>query len=428
MESNVLSELYRYWNDTLLLQGQVNLIVSPVHEHHQAYNDLLFDSKMEVFRKGYLEGRRLVVREQAKHQYAFKEKKPIQIKHNGLFGTLENAERMLQDDTFTASEHTLKRVDESINEIITNGYREGKGIKQVANDIRERFGQLKEWESVRIARTEIHTAHSLGRREAYQEMGVNYTQWISAHDRKTRRSHALLDGEIIAFGGKYSNGLKYPGDKSGPIEEWINCRCSEAPYVMPLGMTAPPGMSCFRESDLIATSPPDTDDLLRKATDGALDWETFRKSLYDKTIAEELMLAHAKQEEEIKVKGLEDLETFKETLKKENRKLWNRCKKYDCFEEVYNLLVESQVSEYELAEVEIHNIDKDFKRDELKEYITQGQADLDDYDMSWKKFCEKYGLETKSQIQHALKEGIAEGGYTLAYVLEDENLILTIGF
>ena len=42
----------------------------------------------------------------------------------------------------------------------------------------------------------------------------------------------------------------YPGDKSGPIEEWINCRCSHAAYILPLGYEAP-NFFPFKESDLI---------------------------------------------------------------------------------------------------------------------------------------------------------------------------------
>ena len=48
----------------------------------------------------------------------------------------------------------------------------------------------------------------------------------------------------------YSNGLRFPGDTDGPIEEWINCRCSNAPYVLPYGYAAPPQQQ-FRENDLI---------------------------------------------------------------------------------------------------------------------------------------------------------------------------------
>jgi uncharacterized protein with gpF-like domain len=90
--------------------------------------------------------------------------------------------------------------------------------------------------------------------KSYETLGVEYTQWIAANDDRVRDSHAEIDGEIIPFGGTYSNGLAYPGDTSGDIEEWINCRCSNAPYVMPAGMMAPPGMAQFREDDLIPIS------------------------------------------------------------------------------------------------------------------------------------------------------------------------------
>lgn len=284
MGKRVDNELLNYWNDTLLLQGQVNLILSPIHELHEEYNKLLFKYRELVFLKGYQQGERLVNRKRRETGVALKaERKPVQFIKNSdeLFGTLPEVEQRLRDDTFQASESTLNRVDESINSILENGYREGRGIKQVRRDIMERFDQLKDWEANRIARTEIHTAHSLGRRTAYEEMGVQYTEWISSHDKRTRRSHVLIDGEITPLNKRYSNGLMYPGDKSGPIEEWINCRCSEAPYVMSPGKMAPPGQGYFRESDLISTTEVDYNQLLLDATGGKLDYETFRKAITD---------------------------------------------------------------------------------------------------------------------------------------------------
>ena len=88
-------------------------------------------------------------------------------------------------------------------------------------------------------------------------MGVEYSMWITAGDDKVRGNderdladHVALNGEITRLGDKFSNGLFYPGEPSGPIEEWINCRCAEAPYNIPYGYMAPP-QEQFRESDLI---------------------------------------------------------------------------------------------------------------------------------------------------------------------------------
>ena len=178
-----------------------------------------------------------------------------------LFGTLPKAEQDLLDRTYKASENTLKRVDSQLNKIITDGYRSGKGINDIANNVTKRFDQLASWEAKRIARTEVNTSHNKATVDTYQDLGVEYTQWIAASDDRTRDSHVDVDGEIIPMGGKYSNGLSYPGDMSGPVEEWINCRCSNAPYVIPYGYMAP-SFSPFREEDLIPIETQTAEELL----------------------------------------------------------------------------------------------------------------------------------------------------------------------
>ena len=174
------------------------------------------------------------------------------IQKDELFGTNPWSEQKLLNQTFTASERTMNRIDSDINKILSDGYRNGKGINSVRNDITKRFDQLSSWEATRIARTEIHNAHNMGTMDIYQEMGVEYTQWIAAHDARTRTSHLDVDREIIPMGGTYSNGLRYPGDTSGPIEEWINCRCSNSPFVIPDGYIAP-SFAPFKEEELIQT-------------------------------------------------------------------------------------------------------------------------------------------------------------------------------
>ena len=120
---------------------------------------------------------------------------------------------------------------------------------------------MSSWEAQRIARTEVHNAHNKAIQDTYKDMGVEYTQWIAAGDDRTRDSHVEIDGEIILVGETYSNGLRYPGDTSGPLEEWINCRCSHAPFVVPVGYEAP-SFSPFRESDLVRVELPSVEEVL----------------------------------------------------------------------------------------------------------------------------------------------------------------------
>lgn len=243
----VQSNLEEYWSDHLL-QGQVDLITKPILEAQAEYYHILQKYDKREYQLGIREAERLV--KLSKKPMASKAIKPRLTRRYDLFATLREAEEDLLNRVFIASQATLTRVDTSIKLLLTEGYQTGKGINHVANLLTQRFDQLQTWEARRIARTEIHNSHNTAVMDTYQELDVEYTMWISADDDRTRDSHLEINGEIIPIGNEYSNGLKFPGDTDGPIEEWINCRCSNAPYVIPYGYAAPP-FSPFREEDLI---------------------------------------------------------------------------------------------------------------------------------------------------------------------------------
>ena len=252
----VISQLNDIYNDNLLV-GQAELITEPIRDAQAEYYHILQKYDKREYKLGQAEAQRLVRLSQ--RGYSFKAIKPsVKLdKRYSLFGTLRGAEEDLFERVFLASQQTMARVEQSIMTILLDGYKSGKGIDYVANQINQRFTQLETWESRRIARTEIHNSHNTAVKDTYTELGVEYTMWITAHDDRVRglkptdtADHVELDGEIIRLGDTYSNGLKYPGDTDGPIEEWINCRCANAPFNMPYGYTAPP-QEQFRESDLI---------------------------------------------------------------------------------------------------------------------------------------------------------------------------------
>lgn len=259
ISEEVLSNLEEYWSEYHLLQGQIQLIIQPINDAETEYNRILEKYIRREYELGTHEAKRLVdltLTKQANKSIFDKLRKKVNIKATryNLFGTLKDAEEELLERTFTASKRTLARVTRNINEILTKGYTSGKGINVIAQAMTTRFNQLETWEAKRIARTEIHNAHNNAVMKTYETLGVEYTQWVAADDDRTRDSHVEINGEIIPMGGTYSNGLQYPGDTNGDIEEWINCRCSNAPFVMPYGMMAPPGMEQFREEDLIPIS------------------------------------------------------------------------------------------------------------------------------------------------------------------------------
>ena len=252
----VQKNLEEYYTDNLLV-GQAELIVKPIQDAQAEYYHILQKYDKREYKLGQAEAQRLVRLSQ--QGYSFKAVKPrLKLdKRYSLFGTLRGAEEDLFERIFLASQATMARVEQSIMNILLDGYKSGKGINFVANELNRRFDQLTTWESKRIARTEIHNSHNTAVHDSYNEMGIEYTMWITAHDDRIRglketdtADHVELDGEIIRLGDTYSNGLKYPGDTDGPIEEWINCRCANAPYNMPYGYVAPP-QEQFKETDLI---------------------------------------------------------------------------------------------------------------------------------------------------------------------------------
>ena len=253
----VLDQLREIYNDNLLV-GQAELITKPITDATTEYYHILQKYDKREYKLGQAEAQRLV--RLSRQGYSFKAVKTPKVKLDkrySLFGTLRGAEEDLFERIFIASQATMARVEQSIMTILLEGYKSGKGIDYVANELNKRFDQLTTWESKRIARTEIHNSHNTAVHDSYNEMGIEYTMWVTAHDDRVRglkptdtADHVELDGEIIRLGDTYSNGLKYPGDTDGPIEEWINCRCANAPFNMPYGYMAPP-QEQFKETDLI---------------------------------------------------------------------------------------------------------------------------------------------------------------------------------
>jgi uncharacterized protein with gpF-like domain len=56
-------------------------------------------------------------------------------------------------------------------------------------------------------------------------------KWIATHDSHTRPDHREADGQTVPLLSPFIVGtwpLLYPGDKAGPPEQVINCRCTAA--------------------------------------------------------------------------------------------------------------------------------------------------------------------------------------------------------
>lgn len=123
---------------------------------------------------------------------------------------------------------TLK---EAVRAVLVESFGDGTGEAGTVKLIRERIGRtLSASSAARIARTEMHTASTIGADEAARSTGLEMIkEWASAEDGRTRPSHAEADGSEVPLDEPFSVGaalLMVPGDPAGPPGEVINCRCA----------------------------------------------------------------------------------------------------------------------------------------------------------------------------------------------------------
>jgi len=113
---------------------------------------------------------------------------------------------------------------------VARGFDDGLGQTGVAGYIRDLIPGMSGYRAGMIARTEVHGAANYGSVSAAAETGLRLRkEWISAEDERTRESHALANGQIVAQDDAFDVGgeaLMYPGDPEGSAAEVINCRCT----------------------------------------------------------------------------------------------------------------------------------------------------------------------------------------------------------
>lgn len=130
----------------------------------------------------------------------------------------------------------VSSLKKSIMSEVSRGISTGSSYSQVAQQISRKMigtynnpgGSLAY--AQRIARTEGHRIQIQSAMDACykaRENGADVVkQWDSTLDKRTRKSHKHVDGEIQELDDPFSNGLMFPGDPSGGASEVVNCRCA----------------------------------------------------------------------------------------------------------------------------------------------------------------------------------------------------------
>ncbi len=121
-----------------------------------------------------------------------------------------------------------------VSQAVTQGVLLGESVPRISKRLEDAVDMSRR-AAVRTARTAVTSAENAGRKAACDRavsMGARVTRrWMATLDGRTRDSHRALDGERVGEDGKFSNGLRFPGDPTGRPEEFYNCRCTTVPEV-----------------------------------------------------------------------------------------------------------------------------------------------------------------------------------------------------
>jgi hypothetical protein len=131
----------------------------------------------------------------------------------------------------TATERLTGTLRGEVRNAINTGLALGQSYPQMMKDLKK-LVNLKNFETMRILRTELHSAQEAGIIASYDEardQGIEgRTVWISTLYGNTRDTHQAMDGVAQRDDGYFHGAIgraRYPGDPDLPAGERINCRC-----------------------------------------------------------------------------------------------------------------------------------------------------------------------------------------------------------
>ena len=120
-----------------------------------------------------------------------------------------------------------------VNAQLLQGILQGESIPKIAARMQNVCDSNKA-ASIRNARTMVTAAENSGRQSGMNKAesdGIEFKKmWIATRDERTRESHMVLNGQLVANGEKFVtiNGdeIEFPGDWRAEPKEVYNCRCT----------------------------------------------------------------------------------------------------------------------------------------------------------------------------------------------------------
>jgi len=171
----------------------------------------------------------------------------LQLIKKGI--TTDRQEQWIREHSTRLGEWMKINSTKQLETILTDGISNGKGVKEIAQDIQNDGIRETGWQARRVALTETLRAHSVAQQEAYsQNPAVDRKEWHhTGAGSKPRSNHQDMSGQIVQKNKPFKmigiDGITYypmfPRDPILPASESVNCHCLMRPIVRDevLGLT-----------------------------------------------------------------------------------------------------------------------------------------------------------------------------------------------
>jgi len=145
---------------------------------------------------------------------------------------IDAIESQLRDREVEFADKFADEMSEDIRETVGDGWAEGKGTREIADDIAEQADINEGWTGAeRIARQELHIATGHARSEFAAEID-KVEIWNTSGDRRVRPAHEAMDGTWKRPGDNWEVDYSAEGrgvqkeSVPGDSEPGIGCRCN----------------------------------------------------------------------------------------------------------------------------------------------------------------------------------------------------------
>lgn len=115
----------------------------------------------------------------------------------------------------------IDEVSENVGKAMVAGMIADLAVNEDADDMFSRYRTTATLMAVSLTTSFAQFGAHDGARAA----GARTKTW-HVNSANPRSSHAAVSGETVPLGQMFSNGLRWPGDRSGGVEETAGCQCS----------------------------------------------------------------------------------------------------------------------------------------------------------------------------------------------------------